>query len=582
MTAPRMNAKLMVGRNRANNPRNQIGPLELDPGKLVQITLNRDAIQALTIAQAKVQVSISAGGTTAILVSEETGKQIGGLDDLTKLTSLRSFVAREKKQTASSESQEQAMLTAFRAHLAKKESDPSFTQQKLDNSYVVATKPYRTMLATLDGLQTRIKDNYGTEHTQEDKVLLANYALGVTKCIEATVAFMATGTKEKGLLDQLLFNEGIPVFIKNKLTMKSLVVTKDMDLTRVLFPSDPSKGLWLTTKEWRDEAFTRKCGPLLSNSKVILKIIQNEALFLELTGLSQEQLSNAEDPKTQRVLKQHIFVVPPFGNHDRVLNLLAKQNFRGFGLPQTAMDQSKDRLMNVCAVPLRAYAFSIRMAENLTDFWDRVFPKGTIKSPDDKLGNYAKQALDAIEGGKVCTVTSILKLEQNAGYAIMAWIHRECKIIPSGELSGKIAKALGYDKDLGVPINDTAYTGGYGKPTGRILVMKPITTAAEKEAFKTFSKETFAIKQKSAKKRGLPAASVLLNETKSFLKEIKKEHSALLAESMESYFRGFYSESIQRSAVRIARARFDELEEEVPSTEDDSGPEGTEDEDDSE
>jgi len=306
---------------------------------------------------------------------------------------------------------------------------------------------------------------------------------------------------------------------------------------------------------------------LLMNSQFIIKVLQDQALFLELTGLTAEQWANAEDPRVQRVLKTRILVVPPFADHKRVLELLARPNFRGFLLPNTAMDQSKDRLANLCAVPIRAYAFSVRMAETIPDFFDRVFPQGTILPVDECRGNYARQALDAINNGINCELMATIGLTRQNSTAIMQWVHRECKIIPNGELSQTIARVLGVPKTgNGVPV-----PVGFPHRSPKVADLQEApATGAERDAIKLFRKEAFSLKEKNATKKRSVASSVLSRNARTFLKLIAREHSPLLAEAMEAYFRGFYSEDIQSAAVRIAEARFDELDElsELGSSED--------------
>lgn len=550
---------------------------EIDPNNIGSITLNRDAIQALTLAQAKVQVTIAAGGTTAILVSEETGKQIGGLDDLAKLLGLRSFVSKEKKMSASSDMQQGIITAAFRAQEYLKEHVPGFQQKKLDNSFILAAKPYKAMADALEVRIDSIRENYH-ENSKPFQDQLRFYCTEMFDAIGLTMAAMVAGEKEKGKLDALLFEKGVPAFVKNKLLMKSLVIAKDTDLSRVFFPQDPSKGFALSVKEWRSIDFLKKQGYMTRNSNFLINILQNDEIVLELTGLTAEQWANEEDPRVQRVLKTRILAVPPFEDFDRVLEPLSRPNFRGFGLPATAMDQSRDRLANLCAVPIRAYAFSVRMAETIPDFFDRVLPAGTIRAPDDKLGNYAKQTMAALEAGATLKLMDIISMRADS-IVMLHWIERECKLIPRGDLSKKIAKAAGLQS---APVAHAIASPIAPRVVGaKVKLLDLVTTGAERDKYKSFRSEAFSIKEKVITKKRQPAASVLCKEAKGFLKEVAKEHSPLLAQAMESYFRGFYSEAIQTSAVRIAVARFDELDE-LSELDEDSSDDGESDEDDQE
>jgi hypothetical protein len=569
MPAQQPSAKLSGARNRG--PRTNVGNagIVLDPTRLGQVSLNRDAIQALTLAQAKVQITIGAGGTTASLISEETGKPIGGVDDLAKLMSLRSFVTKEKKQTASSSAREQIVTAAFRLSQKEKLDHPDYAQKHLDNSFVVAARPYESMCENVLSHEKVIKENFNT--TEEWKTHLLKYCKLTHGVLVDIIAAMTRGEKEKGLLESLSIERGLPAYVRNKLVTKSLVMPKDMDLSRVLFPADPSKGLALTVKEWRTASLIAAIKDLLVNSGFIVTTLQSDELVLELIGMTAEQFSNKEDPKVQRVEKTRILVVPPFVDHARVLSLLEKQNFRGFGLPATAMDQSKDRLANLCAVPLRAYAFSVRMAETLADFYDRIFPPGTIKAPDEKLGNYAKQSLAAIKAGARCDLLDIVNGEKN-GPALMEWIRRECKILPNGDLDKKIAKLFVPDED-GLEFSqilDTAVVPAVPELRADV-VSKPVNNR-ELADVQAFEKSTFSFGKVEKKRAQQFASTVLQRETKVFLRFVKNEHSRALSESMEQYFRGFYSEAIQVAAVRIAEARFDEfdVDEDIGSSADDS------------
>jgi len=556
MPAPRVSQKLSG--NPKGKPQRGIrfGPTEIGPDKLGQITLNRDAIQALTLANAKVQVTISAGGTTAILVSEETGKQIGGLDDLAKLLGIRSFVTKEKKLSASSDVQQEILTAAFHANQHVVSVNPTFEQKKLDNSFVVAAKPYKSMAELMDSRLDAIDGNHHSG-SKDYKGILRFYSKGIMSSLSLTLAEMIQGEKEKGKLDAFLFEHGVPSYVKTKLLIKSLATDKDTDLSRILFPQDPSKGLALTVKEWRSPDFVKKQSHLMIGSNAIINILQDDKLFLELIGMTAEQFSNAEDPRVQRVLKTRILVVPPFADHKRVLEPLSRASFRGFSLPATAMDQSKDRLSNLCAVFIRAYAFSVRMAETIPDFFNRILPKGTIQPADEKLGNYAKQVLDALERGIKCDLTEQIWLDKEPN-ALKHWIARECKIIPDGEFHKEILRVLAKPKTVSTDKNSRP-----GTPQARpipFVMTSTITTGAELDKFKSFRKNATSIKEKSVNKKRTPASSVLKRETKIFLKNVAKEHNPSLAEAMESYFRGFYAEEIQSAAVRIAEARFDELD----------------------
>jgi hypothetical protein len=364
---------------------------------------------------------------------------------------------------------------------------------------------------------------------------------------------MVQGEKEKGLLDRFLFDAGVPTYIKNKLQLKSLTVTKDMDLSRVLFPQDPSKGLSLTVAEWLSLPFVKKQGWLMVNNESIIRILQDRKLFLELVGLSYEDFHNAEDPRSQRVNKLRILVIPPFEDHERVLEPLSRPNFRGFGLPATAMDQSKDRLANLCAVFMRAYAFSVRMAETIPDFFDRITPKGTVVAPSEKLGNYAKQLLDRFKEGVECTLINKLQLREDLK-PIMAWVCRECKIIPDGDLAKMILNALSNGEGGKPEIKSVFCAEPMKRASLRVDLISDVSTGTEKDRFKAFRSDVLSLKEKGIKGKKSVASSVLSKAARSFLKQVARDHSHVLAQSMEVYFRGFYSEAIQLSAVRIAEA----------------------------
>jgi hypothetical protein len=570
MPVQQPSAKLSGGRNRGPTRSNVSNAgIVLDPTRLGQVSLNRDAIQALTLAQAKVQITIGAGGTTASLISEETGKPIGGVDDLAKLMSLRSFVTKEKKQTASSSAREQVVTAAFRLSQKEKLDHPDYLQKHLDNSFVVAARPYESMCENVLSHEKVIKENFNT--TEEWKNSLLKFCKLTHGVLVDIIAAMTRGEKEKGLLESLSIERGLPAYIRNKLVTKSLVMPKDMDLSRVLFPADPSKGLALTVKEWRTESMIATIKDLLVNSGFVITVLRSDELVLELVGMTAEQFSNKEDPKVQRVEKTRILVVPPFADHARVLSLLEKQNFRGFGLPATAMDQSKDRLANLCAVPLRAYAFSVRMAETLADFYDRIFPPGTIKAPDEKLGNYAKQSLAAIKSGTSCSLIDIINGDIH-GPALMEWIRRECKILPNGDLDKKITKLFVPD-EKGLEFDEILDTVvAPAVPELRAdVVSKPVNNR-ELADVQAFEKANFSFGKVEKKRAQQFASTVLQRETKIFLRFVKNEHSRALSESMEQYFRGFYSEAIQVAAVRIAEARFDEfdVDEDIGSSADES------------
>jgi len=495
---------------------------------------------------------------------------MGGVDDLTRLLTLQSFVSKEKKQAASSEMLDRIHLTAYRASTIVKSEDSSFVQKKLDNAFVIATKQYQNIAQLMVQREKALGENY-SQANKHLKTSLRYYILAIKKAASETISALVRGEKEKGLMDSLLFDYGVPAYVKGKLLAKSLMLGGDTDLNRVLFPQDPSRGLALTVKEWQSEPFCAKQGVLLVNSLMLIKILRNKELVAELSNLSVEQMENAEDPKSQRVLKTRMLVVPPYGDQTKILEALSRSSFRGFNLPNTAMDQSRDRLASLCAVPLRAYALSIRMAETTVDFFDRFLPAGTVVQPNEKLGNYAKQMLDAINNGTESQLLEIISLQADDTSPMKEWIERECKIVPGGDLSKKIVSVLGLTKENAEPDEPVQNE----VPTVLSIALdavSPVSGAVEKAGLQAFQREHFAKRAKVGKKRTGQASSVLSRAAKTFLKHISKDHPSL-EEPMEAYLRGFFSIDLQQAAVALAEARFDELAElsELGSSEEDDG-----------
>jgi len=549
-------------------------------GDLSRLTLDAAMKAALTHASAKLVVEMDAGGTRVLLADNRTSQLIGGPEDLQKLGSIRAFVNRERKEAAGVEAVKDVTQLAFLANKVVKEEQPDFEMKPVDTSYGAALRPLQAALQTMVENRKRVEENTSTAkeaYWPEFRRLTA----GIGNAYAATMLALSMGQSIRGVLQKELFEQGVPEWVHTRLISRSFNLERTGDLSKVFFPGDPTKGLALSVKEWRNEDFVRKQGEfLMGNSLLAHTLINDDELLRAITGIAEEiSLDDEENPLVAKLLKAKLVVMPPVSTADNVIEIGSKSR-SGFKMPNPSMDTVTGAIVALSTALLRVYAANLQTVDLVGDYYATIAP-GAVRRQDvtptnnfyvqwGKASNKNEVWLQAIKGGP-----TDLHLRKK----VWRWLRTELRLSEAAEAGKALALALELKPNGCLPtgghtdgIIDTNRDGESATlteiPTGRsqqevekvalaTSLLRPLRET-EIPFWLEFQERVFPPK---GGKRSQPVGLALTPITpqgKALLVRVKGL-SPYVAERMHSWLRSFSDERLQLAAIRVTNAEFDDI-----------------------
>jgi len=336
---------------------------------------------ALTHAGAKLVVEIDAAGTRVLLADSRTSQLIGGPEDLQKLGTIRSFVNRERKEAAGVEAAKEITQLSFLAQQVAKEKQQDFVMKPVDSSYTAALRPLRVALDQLIENEKRVGENSSTNARSLFEPELKRLFHAAQAAYLDVITELVLGKSTKGLLQQRLFDRGVPEWVHTRLVTKTWTLGHTEELGKFFFPGDPIKGLALSVKEWRNEEFVAQQRLLVDNSRLIYTLINDDELIRAITGLSGEiSLDSEENPVVSKILKTKVVAMPIATNADKVIDLGSRVR-SGFKFPNPGMDTATGAIVALSTAVLRLYSANLQSVDLVDEYYATIVP-GAVKRQD--------------------------------------------------------------------------------------------------------------------------------------------------------------------------------------------------------
>lgn len=559
-----------------------------------RLTVDAATKAALTQAGAKLTVEIDTAGTRVFLADQRTGSLIGGPEDLNRLGGIRAFVNRERKDVQGVQAAKEVTQLAFKAHLLMASMSPGYQQIPLEPSYGAAVRPLLSVVATINDNMKKLRENTNPNLREIFEPQLKAFFTKLRNAYYRLILIHTSGQGTKGKLAELLFDAGIPEYVSSRLTNRSLVLDRSQELARVLFPSDPSKGLSLTLKEWRSEEFRNKVGlQLLGSSNLVTELATNDKFLRVITKIDDSiSLDDETNPSVAKLLKCRIGVIPPMRDCRYVIEPASKTR-AGWKFPSPSMDSIPGAISALSTAVLRMYSANMQSVDLVGDFYATIVPGAVSRAAVSPTNNFYVQWgnakdpnglwLDHVLGG------STGDRRQN----VWRWLRTEMRLSEKAEGGKALASALLLNED-GSPSSekqtirrrvsfvdpakpdtkqyrdeekevypllekpaDTTAVSDLGEP--KIDLQRELS-AEEIPLWQKFQKEIFPSKKKGKKVVATLGNTLtrLTPEGKSLVEEISVL-SPDLADRMRQWLRGFADDRVQRAAVKLANASFDEL-----------------------
>jgi len=559
-----------------------------------RLTVDPATKAALTAAGAKLTVEIDAAGTRVFLADQRNGTLIGGPEDLSKIGGIRAFVTRERKDASGVEIAREIAQIAYRASNAMMHENPAYVQGALESSYGAAVRPLLLVIEKLAQNQRKLEENTNPTLRATFEPMLKSFFIGIKNCYFRLILAHTVGQNKKGLLADLLFDEGIPEYVHSKLTNQSLVLDRSQELARVLFPADPSKGLSLTLKEWRTQPFKQKLGlQILGLSALVSRVANHDGLIRTICKIDGTiDLGDETNPSVGKLLKCRLHVVPPMRDTRYVIEPGSKTR-AGWKFPSPSMDTIQGAIASLSIAIMRVYSANLQSVDLIGDYYANIVPGAVSRAAVTPTNNLYVQWGNAPNHDK--EYFAHLDAEENgiARQNVWRWIRTEMRLSEKAEGGKALAAALCL-KETGEPlglrkrqvsveepdpsdstktvtvVKDEEFYPSLPRCTAQIRVRKRVEptlpfnllakiTPAEVPLVSEFQKRTFP--RKVGKKKVAPSGgnlSRLTQEGVELTEEVEKISSSL-ADRMRSWLRGFSDARVQRAAAKLAMASFDEL-----------------------
>jgi len=560
-----------------------------------RLTVDAATKAALTSAGAKLTVEIDTAGTRVFLADQRTGVLIGGPEDLSRLGGIRSFVSRERKDAQGIEVAREVTQLAYKAKSHLVLNNPAYKQVSLESSYGAAVRPLLATLDRIDENRKKLKENTNPELSSIFKPELENMFTKIRNAYFHLILLHTKGENTKGKLQELLYERGVPEYVHTRLTNQGLVLDRGQELARVLFPSDPSKGMSLTLKEWRQSLFRSKLGnSLLGGSHLAMKLTNDDSFIRAITKIDGSvDLKDETNPSVAKLLKCRVAVMPPMRD-DRYVIEPASKTKAGWKFPSPGMDSIQGAMNALSVSLLRMYSANMQSVDLVGDFYATIVPGAVSRAAVTPTNNFYVQWGNAKNHNDIWLDHVLGGSTGEYRVNVWRWLRTEMRLSENAEGGKTLAKAL-LLKENGTPLpNKTReieiskpdpkddkktiivketqeYYPGFTDPSNRpraYSLLKDETelnltrhlTDEEQPIWKKFQKETFPVK-KTGKKSRVVTGNTLTKLTPAgvALAEEIESISPHLAERMRTWLRGFSDMRIQSAAVKLANASFDEL-----------------------
>jgi len=539
---------------------------------LSRITAEPSMKAAMTSASIKLVVEIDAAGTRVFLADQRTSQIVGGSEDLQRIGGIRAFVNRERKESTALESSDTINRVAYLANVYWQAKEQGYTQMPLEASFNAAVKP---ILVTLDKLkvnESKLDENKNLTNRTLIEGYLRSQFRRIKKSYFEHIAALAKGEAQKGHLAKVLFDNGVPDYVHTKLINNNLVLDKTQEITRVLFPADPSKGLTLTFAEWRDDTFLAKQGTIVSTSLNVKALVDDDKVIKALCRFDDSvDLDDETNASVMLARKGKLYVVLPHEDRRYITSAGAKVKSNGWKFPAVNMENPRGAVSALGLAMLRVTAANLQTVDLVKDFYAFICP-GAIKPAEiSPTNNLYAQWEKSLSGEGKCErhwlLTTGLDTTVGSRRKFCDWISTELRLTAGGSTRKRVFAALEIDKDLSTAQSDA----GVDPPTDikvDVITVPDIPEnlnfardlqPAEVPLAKQFRDNVFGAPKTKRQGRLPNAALTPLTRHSIALLERVGRLSPYLKTSLTAWLRGFSDARVQTAAARLAIASFDEL-----------------------
>jgi hypothetical protein len=538
------------------------------------LNVSPDLAMILADASVKVSFEIGPGGILAEIRDAQSGATIGGLDDLAHFQGVRSFVTQERKELSSEDGldEQAAMILYLIDEIQNEDSDWSPPADIPSDFHVYLKNTARQCHVLQRNLE--IIQGLKTEETSQKESLEV-----LTKMVENIVAvemqllkvFLKEGKLDKGAKNVLLSEKGVPKWFVNKLEGSILVVDKDANINRILYPPAHRSWLTLTLDEWRNTEIHKNLRPISQYVSWLTAILGSDAFLRQFCMLGADiNLGDRTVPLVAKLFEGKVSWIPHIVGIQFLLEPISKNKDQGFW-PYPRFNNPAETIQSLSQAIGRLLTTMINSSDVLSTFWAKIFPSVYFdRSKISRGNNIQKIALDQYSKQLDTVFETLFGFDTDEGKK--ALINLVCAELQANKDSSQF-KALNHyalHKEDAVTFSsqgkDFIHPTKWCGPKRISLIERTFNqlfdTASSREQIGKIRdlRIRFGNKKPKLKTIGVTSRSVLSNKAKIFIsRDLKALKNDSLREKMREWFTAFSSERMQIASVKMLRAHFDEL-----------------------
>jgi len=528
----------------------------------------------LADASLKVSFEIGPGGVLAELRDASTGRTIGGLEDLNHFQGVRTFVTQERKELSSEDGldEQAAMILYLIDEIQEEDSDWKPPAEIPSDFHIYLKQSARACHALQKNLE--IIQGLKTDETSQKESLEVLALMGEKIAdteMELLKVFLKEGKLEKGAKQTLLSKYGVPKWFVNKLQGPPLVIDKDSNINRILFPPAHRSWMSLTLEEWRNAEIIKNLRPISQYSKWLIAILGNNDFLKQFCMLGTEiNLGDKTIPLVSKLFEGKLTWIPHCLGYQFCLEPVSKNKDQGFW-PYARFNNPAETIQSLSQAIGRLLTTMINSSDVLSSFWAKVFPSIHFdRSKISRGNNIQKIALDQYTEDLDTEYKTIFGFDTDE--TKLRIVELICMELNANKDSSQYQALNNFAVNKETAIEFTQQGKHFLHPKNLSGASKVVSTLETlNEMFDISSsreqvgkirdlRSTFGNKKSKVKPMVVSPRSILSKKAKDFIaKDLKALRNNSLRTKMTEWFMAFSSERMQIASVRMLRAHFDEL-----------------------
>jgi len=328
----------------------------------------------------KLSIEFNSQGGTEYVLKDRSDNTVADKADISRIQTMGSFITKERKQALGEEVTTGVKFTmAAFVQKAEEIGEPIGQFHKsFVATYRVVNQQYQTLGKNITAIESFRPVNTGGELIKNALIEFgrrASAAMGKYMFHRANLSENQTPEK----LNAFLFREHVPIYVYTKMITPINVAVAGFDIRTVLFPKDPTKGLYLTFKEISNHEFKHDLMGIAQASELVYRLADDDVLIRAMTNLSDNaDIRNFDTVGTvaAKMAGTPFYLLPPEGCVDipDVINYLAKNGVRGVVWNSGSVQSPTEFLKFYGTVAKRMYyAFLVKPQQKVT-LIQRMFP----------------------------------------------------------------------------------------------------------------------------------------------------------------------------------------------------------------